>query len=414
MIGYHLHVMKTNKFKNITISLKMASPIQRKNVTMRTLLSFMMASGTSSLPSPKLLSTYLDELYGARFSTSIGTKGKLHVIHAKMQYVDPQYVNDDELTAKAVGLLKEIIYHPNACNGAFNEEILQQQKKEYYYRMQAMKDDKYSYSLDQLFSNMGEDTTLGINSYGYEDEIEGITGSDLYQYYLECLDHDLVDIYVVGDISDDMIALIQKEFTFRQDYLPMVSDWAFASTKKEPKVVVEKQDITQAKLNIGYTIDTHFTSEDHYAMTIMNGILGAFSHSLLFKIVREKHSLCYYISSSYDAFNGIMVINAGIEGNQYEKTISLIKECIEMIQNDQFDDELIDITKFMFENSLKKSNDEATSMIALRYNRDISSKEETNETYIERLNAVTREEIVAASKKIKLDTIFFLDRKESE
>ena len=50
------------------------------------------------------------------------------------------------------------------------------------------------------------------------------------------------------------------------------------------------------------------------------------SQSKLFKVVREKNSLCYYISSSYDAFNGVMVITAGIEGKDYHQTVQLIKE----------------------------------------------------------------------------------------
>ena len=47
------------------------------------------------------------------------------------------------------------------------------------------------------------------------------------------------------------------------------------------------------------------------------------SQSKLFKVVREKNSLCYYISSSYDAFNGVMVITAGIEGKDYHQTVQI-------------------------------------------------------------------------------------------
>ena len=41
MPGYDLHLIPTNKFKNITISLKLQNTLDEKTVAKRTLLSFM-------------------------------------------------------------------------------------------------------------------------------------------------------------------------------------------------------------------------------------------------------------------------------------------------------------------------------------------------------------------------------------
>ena len=48
------------------------------------------------------------------------------------------------------------------------------------------------------------------------------------------------------------------------------------------------------------------------------------------------------------------------------------------------------------------------SLIALAYNRDLTNKQETNDEYLEKILKVSREEIIAASKKVHLDTIFLL------
>ncbi len=126
----------------------------------------------------------------------------------------------------------------------------------------------------------------------------------------------------------------------------------------------------------------------------------------------EENSLCYYVSSSYDAFNGIMIVNAGIEAKDYQKTMSLIKEQLEDIQNGNLSDNDIQIAKIMLQNALRKTNDEAGSMIALAYNRDITHKQETNDEYIQKLLNVSKEDIINVAKKVQLDTIFFLTGKD--
>lgn len=107
-----------------------------------------------------------------------------------------------------------------------------------------------------------------------------------------------------------------------------------------------------------------------------------------------------------------MIVNAGIEANDYSKTIQLIQSELCKIANGEISDEQIILAKNMLKNALKKTDDEASGIIALAYNRDIVEKRETNEEYIEKLLNVTREEIVQIASKIKLDTIFFLTGKD--
>ena len=51
---------------------------------------------------------------------------------------------------------------------------MQLKKKELQEKLQANKDDKFSYSLDKLFEYMGRGQVLGIPSTGYEEEIQNI------------------------------------------------------------------------------------------------------------------------------------------------------------------------------------------------------------------------------------------------
>lgn len=413
MQGYTLHLIPTKKFKTITISLRMQSPLLKETTTLRTLLTFVLIAATKQYPSTKLLASYLDENYGARLSTNVMTKGQSQIMNIYTSFVNDVYLpQKEQLLEKQIQLLSDLFFNPHIVNEAFDETIVELKKKELKERLQVAKDDKFSYSLDKLFEYMGKDQTLGIPSTGYEDEIESVSSKALYEYFLKCIKEDEKHIYVVGDIDEEIVKTFQKYLQFPDNSQDYPSAYTFTSDRSDVLEVIEKQDITQSKLNLGYRIHCDFTSDHHYAFTVFNAIFGGFSQSRLFQVVREENSLCYYVSSSYDAFNGMMLVNAGIEAADYHKTMDLISQELEKIQKGDLSEHDIEIAKMMLENALRKTNDEAGSMITLAYNRDITHKQETNDEYIEKLLNVKKEDIVAVAKQIQLDTIFFLTGKD--
>ena len=204
------------------------------------------------------------------------------------------------------------------------------------------------------------------------------------------------------------VDVFKKNILFDQNESHFDTVYSFEKNRKDLLEIIEKQDITQAKLNMGYRIPSNYKSSQHYAFVVFNAIFGGMSQSKLFKVVREKNSLCYYISSSYDAFNGLMIITAGIESKDYQQTIQLIKEQLKEMQDGCFDQDDIDTAKLMIKNSMKKTNDEPLSQVAVQYNRDITGKKETNEQYLEKIENVTYQDIVDVCQNIELDTIFLL------
>ena len=413
MQGYTLHLIPTDKFKTMTISLRFQNLLKRDETTLRTLLTFVLIAATQKYPSTKELARYLDNNYGARLSANIASKGRSQIMNIHTSFVNDLYLPQEEnLLIKQLDLLNDLFYDPYIKGEAFDETIVQQKKKEVKERLQVNKDDKFSYSLDKLFEYMGHDQTLGISSTGYEDDIDHITAQSLYQYFLKCIKEDEKHLYVVGNVDESIVDIFKEHLVFPEQSQHYESDYSFETQKDEVLEIIEKQDLTQSKLNMGYQIDCCFTSPQHYAMTVFNALFGGYSQSRLFRVVREENSLCYYVSSSYDAFNGIMIVNAGIDYKDYEKARQLIEEQLRDIQEGHISDDEIHLAKKMLENALKKTDDEANSMIALSYNRDITNKKETNNEYIQKLLNVKKEDIIEVSLHVQLDTIFFLTGKE--
>lgn len=409
LAGYTLHVIPSKKFKNITMSLKLEGKLTKENVTKRSLLAFMLTGGTTKYPSTQALSTHLEDLYGMNFGTNLATKGIGQVLNISSVCINEEFLPyKEDLLKQQIEMFNDVLFHPNVKDGKFDEQTFNIKKKELKERLIVQNDDKFMYGLDQLFKNMGEDGFLSISNNGYIDEIDEITNEEVYQYLLECLENDVKHVYVVGDVNENIVNIFKETLSFDNNTTTIDPVTNFKSTKNEVLEIIEKQDITQAKLNLGYVVDCNFKDPGTYAMTVFNAIFGGFSQSRLFKVVREKHSLCYYISSSYGAFSGIMTVNAGIEGSDYQKAKELIEQELTSIQDGNVSDDEIALAKLMLKSSLTKTKDEPISLITLAYNRDLTGIQETNEEYLEKLMNVTKEEIIAASKKVHLDTIFLL------
>jgi len=179
---------------------------------------------------------------------------------------------------------------------------------------------------------------------------------------------------------------------------------------REVNEVVEYQEVSQGKLNIGFRTHVRGTDEDYYALLVMNGILGSYPHSLLFKNVREKHSLCYYISSTIDRAKGVMFIYAGVEHSDFKKARDLSLDQLEMLKSGNFDDEQLDNTKNALINDLLEMNDSPSAVLATDFASLLYGEVYDVDKKMANIKKITREDVIKVAQKIELDTIYFLTK----
>lgn len=92
-----------------------------------------------------------------------------------------------------------------------------------------------------------------------------------------------------------------------------------------PRVHLCTKPTEQTQLALGIrTCSRH--DERRYALRLLNALLGENMSSRLFQVIREDHGLAYSISStpSFFADTGDLVISAGLETGNVDKTLKLI------------------------------------------------------------------------------------------
>jgi len=85
-----------------------------------------------------------------------------------------------------------------------------------------------------------------------------------------------------------------------------------------------RKDIAQVHAVAGFRIFGRHDSR-RYALRVLNGLLGENMSSRLFQSVRERHGLCYSISSSYQLFDetGMFTISGGFDTQRAEAALRL-------------------------------------------------------------------------------------------
>ena len=149
-------------------------------------------------------------------------------------------------------------------------------------------------------------------------------------------------------------------------------------------------------------------------MYLANAILGSYMHSKLFTQVREKEGLAYYISSFYDPFKGILVIYAGIEYKNLNKTLEIINKQIDDIKNGNITKNELEITKKQIINDLLELEDSQSSILNRTIGISLLNNKFSLRDRINNINKVTIDDIRNAFSKIEEDTIFVLRGNEDE
>src|SRR5690625_7253251 len=78
--------------------------------------------------------------------------------------------------------------------------------------------------------------------------------------------------------------------------------------RDEPQVIIDKQDIQQAKLHLGYRTNSTYQDDDYHALQVFNGIFGGFTTAKLFFNVREKNSHANYDAAKIESCKDILIV----------------------------------------------------------------------------------------------------------
>lgn len=408
MNNYKLHIIKTNNTKKINVKIVFLNRLKRSTVTSRNLLRLILIQGNLKYPNERLLNIASEDLYDLSYGSSGVISGDASILSFSSSFVDSKFLKEDILES-SLNFLFDIILKPNVKDGCFDEENfkLAYDKLKLNIEMEEENPDAYASRRFSEFMCKGEN--FSINPNGYIEDLVKIDSASLYQEYLDMINNDTVNIFVIGNVDEEKVKNIcENDFLLKDKREKInISFNKYNEFRKKVNIISEYKDINQSKLFMGFKIEPLTLFEKQYVSYIYSNILGGSSDSKLFTNVREKNSLCYYVYSSVKSISDIMIIASGIDEKNFDKTVNLIKKELESMEKGAFSSDDVEKAITIYLNSYEAILDSQTQILS-----NLALNEYLNfdliEDRIKNIKKVSKEDIINFASKIHLDTIYLL------
>lgn len=409
--SYTIHLIKTNKFKTIDIRVCFRDEIRKEDITLRNMLSSLMTYSTDTYPTKRELVLKSEDLYAATVYTKSYRAGRFSLVNFYLSMLNEKYT-EKGMYEESIKFLSDVIFNPN-----FNKEKEFNDAYKFLYEsanrsLKGLKENGGNYSTIRMLEEM-DDNPYSYRDSGYLEDLDKINLDSLKEYYNRLITSSLVDIIVIGDINKEIEELIEKYFDFktfkRPKVKPIITHDKF---RQRVKTIKEENSSSQSKLSIGCKIGKLTDFERNFVLTIYNSILGGSSESKFFQIIREKNSLAYYVYSSLNKLDSLMLIRAGISKENFDKTVSLIKKLMKEMEEGKFTLDDIKVAQENYISSLNEIEDNSDGIVEAYLANELLGLGNL-ETRKKEIMKVTKEDVIKVAKKIKLDTIFLLEGVDS-
>mgnify|MGYP000851228369 CR=1 FL=1 len=409
--GIYLNIIKTDKFKSNLLSYYFIRPLKRIEVTKNALLPLVLKRGTEKYPNNLEIEKKLEELYGSNLSIAVNKRGEKQVIRYTMEWASGEYLGEKGVDHDVMEILKDIIYNPILEDGVFTSKYVAQEKENLKKIIESKINDKRSYAIDRCIEEMCKNERFSLNQLGYIEDLEDIDEENLYLHYKSFLETSPIEILYVGHCDEEIINYLKKSNSINRENVITIPEDIITCSGQTKNMIKEELDINQAKFVIGHRACIHYKDRLYNGLLVANDILGGGPNSKLFKNVREKESLAYYINSSVFKYKSLLLVDGGIEFENLDRTIDIVRDELDAIKNGDFSKNDIDISVKSLKSSTESIKDSIFLISEFFFSQSISQDFRTLEEIMLDFEEVTKEEIVEAANKITIDTIYFMRNK---
>jgi|GEM_PF-954995 len=414
----NLYTIHTEKFKTDLIGVYIKRRLTPKEAAYNTLISRILTRGTKKYPSGKILQNKLDDSYGMILVSDVVKQGSYHILEFRLQFPNQKHLMDTGLFDEALDLLHQVIFNPLADEQGFLEDIFNQEKNNLMDELEGRQNDKMSYALDRCIEHMYDHEGYGQYVYGDLKTIEGITRQDLYDHYKTVILGSLFDICIMGDLRKRPVrSSVEKHFSIEEnDYLHYEVE-ENDPIHMIPRTVMENDQIQEGKMVMGFRTLVDYKDPLYEASVLAYHILGGGPSSELFHVLRDEHSLCYYVYAKSDKYKGALFIGAGIEPKDLDRVTDLVFQVIEDLRVRLVDQAVLDDTIKGMVDSIHALSDFSNSFLNFLYGELLGKDEDHLVDINEIINGYKRvrvEDLQEVFKRLHPEMIYMLHGGQDE
>lgn len=406
--GVYFNEVPDSVFKTVILSVNFVLPPVSEQIPSNALLAYLLCRGKDRTA----VNRRLEALYGASLTPEVRKIGEKQVVSVTVSTVRDRFAFGNKAVLPAAQLLCELIGKPFVADGAFDAAATEAEKQNLVSMIMAQQNDKRKYAINRILAAMFGDRPYGLEENGSAEQAAAITGADAYKAWRRAMENAQVEILFIGEGGDEVKGLFEKLFG-AEKRSPVSFDKVGWPEEHAVAEVTERMDVTQAKLILGYrTAD--MLPANTAPFEVMNCMYGMSTTSKLFTNVREKLSLCYYCQSMFASTVGMMLVDSGIQPVNYTKARDEIELQLRAMAEGKFTAAELAEAKLFMENIYRGVYGTPESLRRYWASQIITGEMKTPADKFTGYNAVTAEQVSAAARGCRLDTVYLLTENEKE
>lgn len=396
-------------YRTSRLTAVLSVPLADSTAAQYAILPGLLTHASRRYPTVAALTERLDDLYGAAVRAGVERIGEWQTLTFSVRFLRAQYtLGGEDLTADCAELLLDLLFDPLLEDGAFTKKDFAREQRCLLERLQSDINNKRLYARGQCEKLLCPDEAYSVNPGGTPDTVAALAPTAAAAAREQLLAGARIHwIYQGDESSDSLTRAIEARFAqlpYRRAAQATV-DNTYVMKQSEK---TEEMPLRQAKLVLGFRIAATEPNGDVMAARLMNTLWGGSPSSLLFRHVREEQSLCYYCSSSYDRFHGVILVDSGIEAADAERTRDEVLKQLDAIREGNFSDDELEAARRSLIQRFTAMNETPADREVFYIGQTLYDRYITPEQTVSALLAVTREDIIRVAKLVHFDSTYLL------
>ena len=417
--GVYLNYLHSDKFKTACLSLSLLTQLRRETAAQNALIPYVLRRGTTEYGDMEALSARMNELYGAVVEPVVRRVGEIQCLGFYASYPEEELLpGGASVMQSTCELLGQLLLSPATRGGLLLPQYVDSEREKLVERIRSRVNDKIGYAFARCLEEMCCYEDFAVGRLGGEAEAEAIHYTKLTKQYRKLLQSSPVEIFYCGRAGEKQLtaALRDALYTLPRAELDdeIGTDVRMNALEAEPRFVEEHMDVTQGKLVMGFRLGECMEEPDIAALTVFNSVFGGGTKSKLFENVREKLQLCYYAGSLVDSHKGLLLVNAGVDFDQFERARDEILAQLEAMRRGEISDGELDAARACVSSDLRALMDSQGELEGFTLSQTLDGLDYGPMELAELCELVTREEVVAVARSVECDLIYFLSGEEEE
>lgn len=408
--GVTLHLCPTRKYKTITLKAYVESHLGPET-TATALLPYVLRRGCRRAPTQRRIVLFLESLYGATLGVDVLKLGERQLPQFRVDVIADAYARGRRgPLPQAIDFLANLMLHPVTEKGAFRAEVVATEKENLRNYIQSLVNDPLEYASERHLEVMCEGEPFARYEYGRVEEIDAVDATTLLAHHRRLLEGNPIHLFAIGDFDADRVeTLATSAFRGRRRGHAELPPTIVHVPPREPRRVVGTlPDLEQGKLLIGYRTGTTLVDDGMAALVYVNGLFGGFSHSRLFRRLREEEGLAYYAETSLDKSKGLLFLRAGIPLDGLARAREVIERELESLRRGEITPDELSMTHHSLRARIRAMGDSPSRLIAAHLEGILNGRAVPPEEREASIEGMTGERVAQAARRVRLDTEYFL------